>query len=397
MVAAFEAGKFAEAAPLLDELLAKFPDADVAYTLAKVLYAPVTGPLDNPQKLFAIVQQGALALPSSTYIRNEYGYALLARGRYADAIREFETYARMAPREPNPYDSLGEASLLMGHPEKAIENYSRALIIDPAFIGSHNGRAWSLATLGRFDEALAENPPAPHIKALILSRVGRYREAGEAIAAGIRDAESNENPESVAVLSLLAATFAIERKESARALEHTASAVRSMAAIPLAQKRGFLVAVDLIAGAAELQRGKIAAARSHLESQKRAYHAGSVAERWWHSALEGEIAFAGHDQDNAEAAFSGGAPSTRWFSFHTGLSAVLANDVLFRDGLARETVARGDLTGAIQIYRRLLTYGPAQNWVAAFEPRYVLAIARLLDRAGDSQAARREYERFLEF
>ena len=51
---------------------------------------------------------------------------------------------------------------------------------------------------------------------------------------------------------------------------------------------------------------------------------------------------------------------------------------------------------AIQIYRRLLIYGQDQKWVAAFEPRYVLEIARLLDEAGNTQAARIEYERFLD-
>ena len=59
--------------------------------------------------------------------------------------------------------------------------------------------------------------------------------------------------------------------------------------------------------------------------------------------------------------------------------------------------ARGDLTRAIQIYRQLLSYGPDQKWVSVFEPRYVLEIARLLDRSGNKQAALKEYERFLDF
>ncbi len=68
-----------------------------------------------------------------------------------------------------------------------------------------------------------------------------------------------------------------------------------------------------------------------------------------------------------------------------------------RAGLARVAVARGDLAGAIQVYRRLLTYGPDQKWLAVLEPQYVLEIARLLERMGDKQAARQAYERFLAF
>jgi len=59
--------------------------------------------------------------------------------------------------------------------------------------------------------------------------------------------------------------------------------------------------------------------------------------------------------------------------------------------------AQGDLARAIQIYRQLLSYGPDQKWVSVFEPRYVLQIARLLERSGDKQPALKEYERFLNF
>jgi hypothetical protein len=49
------------------------------------------------------------------------------------------------------------------------------------------------------------------------------------------------------------------------------------------------------------------------------------------------------------------------------------------------------------IYRQLLSHGPDQKWVSAFEPRYLLEIARLLERSGNGQAALTEYERYLEF
>jgi tetratricopeptide (TPR) repeat protein len=90
-------------------------------------------------------------------------------------------------------------------------------------------------------------------------------------------------------------------------------------------------------------------------------------------------------------------PPRRQFFIEVVEGSVLANDLVFRDGLARVARARGDLRGAIEIYRRLLLQGPDQNWVALFEPRYVLARARLLEKAGDAETARAEYERFLQF
>jgi tetratricopeptide (TPR) repeat protein len=397
LVTATDNGNFAEAGQLVDEMLAKYPDLDIAYVIAEILYRPQFGPLSNGEKLLAIHRQGTIALSASTMVRNSYGYSLLDAGRYADAIREFEAYARLAPREPNPYDSLGEAYLIMGYPEKAIENYSRALAIDPTFLGAHNGRALSLATLGRYDEAIAEDPPLPHFKALLLSRVGRYREADKTIAAGLLQAESRENPAETAALSLWSAALAIDRKQQVRALEATQSAAKSIAQFHSPQQRPLLMAVDLFAGAAEVGRGRLDEARSHLESLGRTYQPAAPGENWWHSALAGEIALAAGDLQNAGAMFSASEPSMKLFRVGWRPASTLANAGLFRDGLARVAIARGDLTGAIQIYRQLLKYGPDQKWVDVFEPRYVLEIARLLERTGDTRAARQEYDRFLTF
>jgi hypothetical protein len=54
------------------------------------------------------------------------------------------------------------------------------------------------------------------------------------------------------------------------------------------------------------------------------------------------------------------------------------------------------VAGAIAIYRQLLTPDISSKWTSVLEPRYVLALARLLDRAGDRAAARTAYQRFLD-
>jgi tetratricopeptide (TPR) repeat protein len=58
--------------------------------------------------------------------------------------------------------------------------------------------------------------------------------------------------------------------------------------------------------------------------------------------------------------------------------------------------ARGNIDGAIDAYRRLLTLDVTQKWTAIAEPRLVLQLARLLERKGDRAAARQEYQRFLD-
>ena len=115
------AGNYDEAIQALDEVIAKYPDLEEAYALGCRIYHPVIGVLQTPGKYLAVTEAGVAALPSSTLLLNFYGYALIDAGRYAEAVRVFESYAGLAPREPNPYDSLGEVHIKMGLPEKAID------------------------------------------------------------------------------------------------------------------------------------------------------------------------------------------------------------------------------------------------------------------------------------
>jgi eukaryotic-like serine/threonine-protein kinase len=397
-------GDSATAARIIDELIEKFPDTDQAYGIATSLYAPVTGLIHDPEKRLTTAAAGAAALPKSMVTRNEYAYALLGAGRYDEALGEFEAYLRVAPREPNPSDSLGEAYLVMGTPDRAVESYSRALTIDPTFAGSHIGRAWSLASLGRFDDAILEGLPQSllaswsSVRALVLSRVGRYREADQAIEAGRRDAEISENPGEQGNVFLVSSLLAIEREAYERALQDCRSAERMFARLPETKRRVGLVLVHLMSGIAQARTGRIDRARVHLEMQGRLFNSAVEPENWWHNALAGEIALAAGDLEKAASAFSAGQPSKKmWFSTRYANLSILANNLNSRDGLARVATARGDRPRAIQIYRQLLSSGPDQKWVSVFEPRYVLQIARLLERSQEKQAALKEYERFLDF
>jgi tetratricopeptide (TPR) repeat protein len=87
-----------------------------------------------------------------------------------------------------------------------------------------------------------------------------------------------------------------------------------------------------------------------------------------------------------------------WFNMGVDYSVpnVLANCLPFRDGLARVLKARGDLKGAIAVYRKLNEPDISSKWTAFLEPRYVLELARLLDETGDEERACAEYQHFLE-
>ncbi|UCC11641.1 MAG: serine hydrolase, partial [candidate division WOR-3 bacterium] len=62
---------------------------------------------------------------------NNLGYILLGMNRVADAIAIFELNVEMYSGGYNTYDSLGEAYMIAGERELAIENYAQSLKLNP--------------------------------------------------------------------------------------------------------------------------------------------------------------------------------------------------------------------------------------------------------------------------
>jgi serine/threonine protein kinase/Tfp pilus assembly protein PilF len=381
-------------AELLDELLTRFPDVEEAYPAAYALYHPVSGVFPNLGKLLTVARTGVTAIPASPQMRNRYASALTEAGRFEEAIREFEQYARLAPREPNPFDSLGGVYLTLGAPAKAIDSYSRALAIDPSF-PSGTGLAYAFGMLGRYEEAIAARPSIVHVHALLVSRTGRYGEAERILRSGLARAQIDDNMFIGAGLHLTSAVLSLERKDYA-AVQREVAAIRDpLSAVPSGFARHWSFIADTLDGLADLGQGRTGRAEARADTQARTFRPSHPVERRWHWAFQGELALVRGDPAGAARAFSAGEPSRRGISLDIP-GAVVTNNLILRDGAARAAHARGDLPAAIEIYRRLLANGPDQKWTAVYEPRYVLRLARLLEQAGDRQSARAEYLRFLE-
>lgn len=62
---------------------------------------------------------------------NTLGYQLLAEKRLAEALTIFNFYTRDYPESSNAYDSLGEAYMIAGKSDLAIENYRKSLQLNP--------------------------------------------------------------------------------------------------------------------------------------------------------------------------------------------------------------------------------------------------------------------------
>src|SRR5262249_33671719 len=91
---------------------------------------------------------------SPTY--NILGYAYRQQGDYQDAEQAFKKYVELIPADPNPYDSYAELLLKMGRFQDSIEQYRKALSMDPHFMASHFGISADLMYLGKPSEAAGE-------------------------------------------------------------------------------------------------------------------------------------------------------------------------------------------------------------------------------------------------
>ncbi|HEX9725554.1 MAG TPA: protein kinase [Vicinamibacteria bacterium] len=404
---AHEDSDFEKSVEIYERIISQYPDeGDAWQDLAHIYEAH----LNEQEKALDTYERGLKAVPQYGGLRNGYGYHLLWTGRYPEAIRQFEAYADLSPGEPNPHDSLAEAYLITGQPERALERYARVLEIDPTFFPSHSGRAWAFGMLGRYDEARHEgdaikryldqqNIPAVTyyiMSALLSSRIGRLDHAKDLLRQGRELVEKTQQEDLAFSIEMLDAQIALEEGDLAAARAPLSRAREPLRVAKDEWQRERQILLHLMSGVVAARDGDLGGARRELEAQKEVVDERNPLDTWWHRALEGEIALSAGDLAEAEKAFAAGEPTVKMFFSNGNVVSVFANNLPFRDGRARAKKAQGDLAGAIDIYRGLLTPDIANKWTAMLEPRYVLELARLLDQTGQKEAARTEYERFLE-
>jgi len=396
-----EGGNPTRAAELLEQLITRFPDEERAYGTLALIYE--WGVYD-PQKSLDSNARGVTALPKSGRMHGDYGLALLDAGRFTEARREFEIHAELSPRDPVSYDLLGDYYLVVGEPERALEEYARALEVEPFFDRARTGLALACGMLGRYEQALDEANRFPGwerhaLHAFLLSRVGRYRDAEQKILEGTMLTEDGLYRFIEGGLQFIGVTIEMERGRFSRVLDISSRMQeRSLRSHEREMRENIAQNAHGVAGFAYARSGNLEAARRHLETLKSLLQE----PHWWPvdwvpGALEGEIALTAGDLDAAETFFRAAEPKPKML-FHRWalMGAIPIHHHPSRDGLARVARARGDLDEAIEIYRRLNTPGVDCPWTSVLEPRFVLEVARLLDQKGDQAGATEEYERFLD-
>lgn len=94
--------------------------------------------------------------PEFSPVYNQLGYIYRYLKNYTEAEKMFKKYIELIPNDPNPYDSYAELLLEMGEFDRSIENYKKALSINPYFYFSHVGIATNLNLKGEHVAARAQ-------------------------------------------------------------------------------------------------------------------------------------------------------------------------------------------------------------------------------------------------
>jgi tetratricopeptide (TPR) repeat protein len=137
MIAAVEArqaGDFDREIELLRGLAAQYPgDPNVPFLLGWRYFAQ-----ERYDEAEAAARQALAVDRDFAPVYNMLGYLAIEREDYAAAEEAFRDYVRLAPGEPNPYDSLGELYLITGRLDEAEPQFEQALARDPEFTVSRD-------------------------------------------------------------------------------------------------------------------------------------------------------------------------------------------------------------------------------------------------------------------
>jgi tetratricopeptide (TPR) repeat protein len=133
----------------IDRIVELLPDDEHAYNLLAA-YHYRRAEWAEAIKAYAAATRIA---PSYTLAYNQLGYCYEFLGRYAEAEAAFQKYIELLPGDPNPYDSYAELLMKMGNYRGSIEQYDKALAIDPKFATAYIGAGNDEILLGRFAEA----------------------------------------------------------------------------------------------------------------------------------------------------------------------------------------------------------------------------------------------------
>jgi tetratricopeptide (TPR) repeat protein len=133
----------------LDKLLKTFPSDKRVQGLAGEYYYGIN---DFSTALVHFIKASEL---DSKYapVYNMIGYCQSALNNYQAAEKAFQTYIKLIPNNPNPYDSYAELLLKTGKYDESVAQYKKAIAKDPLFTSSLAGIGNNYVFKGEYETA----------------------------------------------------------------------------------------------------------------------------------------------------------------------------------------------------------------------------------------------------
>ncbi len=183
----------------------------------------------------------ALSLVRNCASYNSLGYALGMAEDFRGAVVSFRRCAELAPTEPNPLDSIGEANLAAGQLEKAEEAFRKAVALSPQFY-----IAWYGIASAHFFH-------------------GEWQKGHEVLAKAV---EGCDNPDITPDLELYAAWAQLAAGEPARAIATVREYGKRASAAGIQAHVAQLLGESALLNEANQPQEAIAAANKALERMK---------------------------------------------------------------------------------------------------------------------------------
>jgi tetratricopeptide (TPR) repeat protein len=143
-------GRELDAVPFYERATELDPSFAVAYARLGSVYMSLSQPTQgrtNFQRAFEL--RSRTSEKEKSFIEHWY---YLGRGQWQKVIQNAEVHKQTYPREAAAYSALALCSVL-GHFERAAENFAEAIRLDPDMSHHHVGLGWNYIILDRLDDA----------------------------------------------------------------------------------------------------------------------------------------------------------------------------------------------------------------------------------------------------
>ena len=362
----------------------------------------------SPQKAVEEYEKALALDPDFAIAHNEVGYCYIRLDEFDRAVEHFNKYISLSPDNPNAYDSLADAYFRMGRFDEAVSKYKEALVVSAEFNNANLALSYIAALKEDFEEALrradqyvsgasipARKGQAVLWRSFCLYMSGRSNDSlnGLQSVQDLSDEIGNNRLKELA--NVIRMLIYWDKGEYDLSRNHLNNNIDDL--MKITQGSDFYSAeYNAFSGLLDIELGQVESAQLKLDKINSLLPKIGVSFmiNYLKDFLSAEIDLAERRNEKAIEVSNNRVPLKPWPMFVYRM--IYYNSVVFRDVAARAYVQKGDISGAIAEYEKLLTFDPENLERILIHPKYHYRLAKLYEQKGWNGKAIEEYEKFLD-